>query len=144
MVELLAARVAHRAEVARRATADAQRRHDERVRRHPVGGVVLEVLERLLAADPQRPLVREPGLERLHVDGAQLTLEAEVRVQLVGALEIAALPVVEQDDHLVGVDLRQRRVGDRAQHLVEGQAGRDGLAHLVERQRLLQAQVLRL
>src|SRR4051794_34906770 len=59
------------------------------------------------------------------------------------ALEVAALAVVEPRRREVGMDLVDRGLADRRQNLFEREARRDCLAHLVERESLFEAQVLR-
>ncbi len=59
------------------------------------------------------------------------------------ALEPLPLGVLEHHEHEVGGEVVDAHLADRVEHLVERERRGDGLAHLVEREGLAEAEVLR-
>jgi hypothetical protein len=106
-------------------------------------GVRLEQLARACPVLDHEPRPSQALRDRMTVELTELFVVADLVRVARGSLEKRAFTVVEPGRDQVGPDLAQRAVRDGGDHLVERQAGRDGLADLVERQRLAESQVFR-
>jgi hypothetical protein len=85
----------------------------------------------------------EPFDDRDAIEHAELLALRQAGRGDDAALKVAAFAVVEPGGDGVGAHLVQGAVGQRGDDLVERQARGDGFAHLVERERLTQPQILR-
>ncbi len=92
----------------------------------------------------QRPVLLEEGQHLLEVERRRLDGRLGALGDLAHALGEAALllGILEQQAHDVGVDGVDRRLEHEVEHGVDRQRGRDGLADLVDRERVLEADVL--